>query len=100
MGVGSGKTRRFKDLSADEKLDVAAAPRMARRRSKRPSQFGQERERLTGGSRAHFYNGDWLRRAAVARAGIYANDAAEATYLFARTDREGDRSTASSTPTR
>ena len=32
-----------------------------------------------GGDSA-FYNGDWLKRAAVAQAGIYANDAEEATY--------------------
>ena len=34
---------------------------------------------LAGGDRA-FFNGDWLKRAAVAKAGIYANDPAEAMY--------------------
>ncbi len=40
------------------------------------------------GDRA-FYNGDWLLRAAGAKAGIYANIAAEAMYPFARKDNTG-----------
>lgn len=35
------------------------------------------------------YNGDWLARAAVAKAGIYANDTLEAAYPFTRTDSAG-----------
>lgn len=27
-----------------------------------------------------FFNGDWLKRAAAAKAGLYGNDAAEAKY--------------------
>jgi hypothetical protein len=38
-----------------------------------------------------FYNGDWLMRAAAARAGIYANDAVEAIYPQTRVDQIGDR---------
>ncbi|QDU97843.1 DUF1254 domain-containing protein [Lignipirellula cremea] len=40
------------------------------------------------GDRA-FFNGDWLLRAAAADAGIYANDAVEATYPFTRVDENG-----------
>lgn len=36
------------------------------------------------------YNGDWLLRAAVAKAGIYANDTIEAAYPFTRTDANGN----------
>ena len=36
-----------------------------------------------------FYNGDWLKRAGGAKAGIYGNDAAEAMYLLGRTDSKG-----------
>ena len=43
---------------------------------------------LNSGNRA-YYNGDWLRRAAIALAGIYANDAAEALYPTTHTDRTG-----------
>lgn len=38
---------------------------------------------------AEAYDGNWLQRAVVAKAGIYANDSAEATYPFTRTDGNG-----------
>ena len=37
-----------------------------------------------------FYNGDWLKRAAAAKGGIYGNDAIEAMYPMARTDATGE----------
>lgn len=37
----------------------------------------------------NFYDGDWLKRAGGAKAGIYGNDAAEAMYLLGRTDAKG-----------
>jgi hypothetical protein len=37
-----------------------------------------------------FYNGDWSKRAAGARGGIYGNDAEEATYPLTRTDSDGN----------
>jgi hypothetical protein len=40
------------------------------------------------GDRA-FFNGDWLLRAAAARAGIYGNDAVEAMYPMTRTLADG-----------
>lgn len=40
------------------------------------------------GDRA-FYNGDWLRRAAAAKGGIYGNNADEATYPMAKTLPDG-----------
>ena len=43
---------------------------------------------LSGGDRA-FFNGDWLKRAATAKAGIYANDPAEAMYPATRKDVSG-----------
>jgi len=38
---------------------------------------------------SNFYDGDWLKRAGGAKAGIYGNDAAEAMYLLSRTDAKG-----------
>ena len=35
------------------------------------------------------YHGDWLARAAVAAAGVYANDSAEAMYPMTRSDADG-----------
>jgi hypothetical protein len=40
------------------------------------------------GDSAH-YNGDWLKRAVAAKAGIYGNDAVEAMYPLTRTDSDG-----------
>jgi hypothetical protein len=37
-----------------------------------------------------FYNGDWLKRAAGAQAGIYGNESIEAAYPIAKTMADGD----------
>ena len=37
-----------------------------------------------------FYKGDWLKRAAAAKAGLYGNDAVEAMYPFTRTNATGE----------
>jgi len=94
IGVGPGKTRNFKDLSPDEKLEVAAGAKDGE--EKIEAAIANSGKNINGwrvgagGGDAQFYDGDWLRRAAVARAGIYANDAAEATYPFTRTDSESE----------
>jgi hypothetical protein len=38
---------------------------------------------------AAFFNGDWLKRAAAAKGGIYGNDAVEAMYPFTKTLADG-----------
>lgn len=43
---------------------------------------------LAGGDRA-YYNGDWLRRAALAKMGLYGLNASEALYPMARTLADG-----------
>ena len=48
-----------------------------------------------------FFNGDWLKRAVGAKAGIYGNDAVEATYPMTRRSMATARpSTAASITTR
>jgi hypothetical protein len=42
------------------------------------------------GDSAH-YNGDWLKRAVAAQAGIYGNDAVEAMYPLTREDGDGQK---------
>ena len=39
---------------------------------------------------AAFFNGDWLKRAAAAKGGIYGNDAVEAMYPMTKTLAEGE----------
>jgi hypothetical protein len=93
IGVGPGKSRSFKDLSPDEKLEVAAGAKDgAVKIEAAAANSGKNVNGWrvgAGGGDAQFYNGDWLKRAAVAKAGIYANDAVEATYPFTRADSEG-----------
>jgi hypothetical protein len=95
IGIGPGRTFEFKGLSAehkaavllgmkegDDKVDKAIA-------STGKSINGWRVGGLAGGDRAYF-NGDWLKRAAVAKAGIYANDPVEATYPLTRADSAGE----------
>ncbi len=94
IGVGPGKTSNFKDLSAEDKLKIVVGMKEGARRVEEAianagrNVNGWRVGGLAGGDSA-FYNGDWLKRAAVARAGIYANDPAEASYPSTRSDSDG-----------
>jgi hypothetical protein len=93
IGIGPGKTVNFKDLSAEDKLEIGLGMKEGDRKvdeavaSVGKAVNGWRIGSLPGDS-AH-YNGDWLKRAAAAKAGIYGNDAAEATYPLTRIDSEG-----------
>src|SRR5271165_3896419 len=67
LGIGAGKKFDFKDLSPEQQEQVG-------------SFFGD----------AAFYNGDWLKRAAAAKGGIYGNDAVEAMYPLTKTLADGE----------
>ena len=94
IGVGPGKTFDFKDLSLEHKAGDRArheGRRQEDRRSTSPTRAKDVNGWKIGsffGDRA-FFNGDWLLRAAGAKAGIYGNDAAEATYPLTRVDGDG-----------
>ena len=94
IGIGPGKTFDIKILSperqqamveamkaGDEKVDTYLASGMT-------DVNGWQLGSLPG-DRAH-YNGDWVMRAATAKAGIYGNDAAEAVYPLGRVDVNGN----------
>jgi hypothetical protein len=91
--VAPGKPFEFEKLDLERKIGVGLGIR--------DGYDDIEKERLNlgdkvngwnlgvgGGNRA-YYRGDNLERAAVALAGLYANDAAEALYPIAYTDGEG-----------
>jgi hypothetical protein len=93
IGVGPGKTFNFKELSVKEKLEIGLGMKEGERKvdaavasAGRRINFWQVSS-LPGDS-AH-YNGDWLKRAAAAKAGIYGNDAVEAMYPITRNDGDG-----------
>ena len=88
IGVGAGKTFDFKDLSLEHKAEVGLG--MKDGDTKIADYLSSGMKVINGwkigslpGDSAH-YNGDWLMRAAAAKAGIYGNDAAEAVYPLTR----------------
>jgi hypothetical protein len=93
IGIGPGKTFDFKALSPEHKLAVGLGVKQGYEAiQKRRDQIGKDINGwLVGaafGDRA-FYKGDFELRAAAALAGIYGNDAAEATYPLAKADNTG-----------
>jgi hypothetical protein len=93
IGVGPGKTLNFKDLPIEQKLEIGLGMKEGERKvDEAVANAGKAINgwRVSGlpGDSAH-YNGDWLMRAAAAKAGIYGNDPAEATYPITRIDSDG-----------
>jgi len=93
IGVGPGKTFNFKDLPLEQKLEIGLGMKEGQRKvDEAVANVGKTINgwRVSGlpGDSAH-YNGDWMKRAVAAQAGIYGNDPAEATYPFTRVDSDG-----------
>lgn len=94
IGVGPDKTFAFKDLSPEQKQQVALGMQAGEAKLvERGSAFGASvngwRVGSAFGDRA-FYHGDWLLRAIAAKAGIYGNDAVEAVYPLTTTLANGE----------
>jgi hypothetical protein len=93
IGVGPGKIFNFKDLPLEQKLEVALGMKEGQRKvDEAVANVGKDingwRISSLPGDNAH-YNGDWLKRAVAAQAGIYGNDAVEAMYPLTRKDGDG-----------
>ena len=95
IGIGPGRKFDFKDLSAEHKAAILLAMKEGEEKIEKMAANGGKDFNgwrvggLAGGDRA-FFNGDWLKRAAVAKAGIYANDSVEAMYPLTRMDGQGE----------
>jgi len=94
IGIGPGKTFEFKDLSLEHKAAILLAMKEGEAKVEKYLKDGQKD--INGwkvgslfGDRA-FYNGDWLKRAAAAKGGIYGNDAVEAMYPLTKTLANGE----------
>ncbi len=94
IGLGPGKTFEFKDLSVEHKAAVLLA--MKEGDDKVDKFLASGMKNINGwkvgslfGDSA-FYNGDWLKRAAAAKGGIYGNNADEAMYPMARDTATGE----------
>jgi hypothetical protein len=94
IGVGAGKTFNFKDLPLTHKIEIGLGMKDGEEKVEKYLASGQKD--VNGwkigslfGDR-QFYSGDWLKRAAAAKGGIYGNDAAEAVYPMAKTLADGE----------
>jgi hypothetical protein len=94
IGVGAGKTFDFKKLSLGHKLEIELG--MKAGSEKVDDAVKHVGTKINGwniasitGDRA-FFNGDWLKRAVAAKAGIYGNDAVEAMYPLTTTLPNGE----------
>ena len=94
IGIGPGKTFEFKDLSAEHKAAVLLG--MKEGDEKVDKYLASGMKNIAGwrvgslfGDRV-FYSGDWLKRAAAAKGGIYGNNADEAMYPASRHDSSGE----------
>jgi hypothetical protein len=94
IGIGPGKTFDFKNLSADQKDAFLLGMKSGDEQVDKFLTSGVKN--VNGwnigsffGDRA-FFDGNWLKRAAAAKGGLYGNDAVEATYPFTRTDATGE----------
>jgi len=94
IGIGPGKKFNFKDLSVEHKAAILLAMKEGDTKVDKYLEAGQKD--INGwkvgslfGDRA-FYNGDWLKRAAAAKGGIYGNDAVEAMYPLTKTLPSGE----------
>ena len=93
IGIGPGKTFNFKDLPLEQKLEVGLGMKEGERKvDEGVANAGKAINgwRVSGlpGDSAH-YDGDWLKRAVAAKAGIYGNSPEEATYPLTRIDSDG-----------
>jgi hypothetical protein len=93
IGVGPGKTFDFKDLPLEHKLEIGLGMKEGQR--KVDEAVAKAGKTINGwqvaglpGDSQH-YNGDWLKRAVAAQAGIYGNDPEEAMYPYTRVDGDG-----------
>jgi hypothetical protein len=93
IGVGAGKTFHFKELSLLHKAEILLGMKQGEAQvEKTMANFGTE---VNGWNVASifgdrdFYNGDWLKRAAAAKFGIFGNNAEEALYPIVTKDGNG-----------
>jgi hypothetical protein len=94
IGVGPGKTFNFKDLSLEHKAEIGLGMKDGEKKvEERVAALGKKINGWNVGSAfgdRQYFNGDWLLRAAAAKAGIYGNDAVEAMYPMTRWLADGE----------
>ncbi|WP_456734238.1 DUF1254 domain-containing protein [Bradyrhizobium sp. USDA 3364] len=93
IGVGPGKSFDFRSLSLEDKAEILLGMKEGERKvTEAVATLGKNINGWRVGSAfgdAAFFHGDWLLRAAAAKAGIYGNDAVEAMYPIGKVDADG-----------
>jgi hypothetical protein len=98
IGIEAGKPFASDRLTAEQKAELTAGVKSGMEKIRgQVARFGDDvngwlinTNREIAGDR-HAYKGDWLLRAAVAMAGIYANQPVEALYPILATDSDGNK---------
>jgi hypothetical protein len=93
IGIEPGKKFEMKSLSAEQKDALLLGMKSGDEKVDKYLASGVKNVNNWNigsffGDRA-FFNGDWLKRAAAAKGGLYGNDSVEATYPFTRVDATG-----------
>ncbi|QKH35356.1 DUF1254 domain-containing protein [Achromobacter pestifer] len=94
IGIGPGKTFEFKDLSLEHKAAVLLAMKEGEEKIEKFVATGVKN--VNGWNIGSFfgdrtyYKGDWLKRAAGAKSGVYGNDDVEAMYPITRVTATGE----------
>ncbi|MGY2845326.1 hypothetical protein ACVIWU_004804 [Bradyrhizobium sp. USDA 4509] len=93
IGVGPGKSFDFRSLSLEDKAEILLGMKEGERKvSEAVATLGKDINGWRVGAPfgdAAFFHGDWLMRAAAAKAGIYGSDAVEAMYPLGKVDVDG-----------
>lgn len=93
IGIGPGRQFDFHELSLAHKLELGLGMKAGEKKvEQRVASMGQQINGWRVGSafgNRDYYRGDWLLRAAAAKAGIYGNNAEEAVYPMTRNDVTG-----------
>jgi len=88
IGIGAGKKFDLKTLSQEQKVAFVQGMQEGEKNvEEKAASIGKKIDGWAVGSAfgdREFYKGNWLLRAAAAKAGIYGNDAVEATYPITR----------------
>jgi hypothetical protein len=94
IGIGPGKSFNFKDLSLEHKVEIGLGMKNGEKKvEEKVAVLGKKINGWQVGSAfgdRRFFNGDWLLRAAAAKAGIYGNDAVEAMYPMTKWMADGE----------
>ncbi|HTQ49603.1 MAG TPA: DUF1214 domain-containing protein, partial [Candidatus Acidoferrales bacterium] len=94
IGIGAGKKFNFEALDLEHKLEVGLGMKDGDKKiDEAVANMGKSINGWrVGGAQGdrQYYHGDWLLRAAAAKAGIYGNDPVEAMYPMTKTLADGE----------